>query len=193
MWFGLWSAGFLLLLAALFKKLKSTESIIAALGVAFVGMMYTAPWPARPHPSPLIENRPIANVLPIPLKKDETRVHIDTTPSEIAKLYASKTEYQADLLVDGYKGKWIDVEGELRETTDDRNNATMTLIASYADRKTTNHTLMSLTFSKSKFESALSSIPTGANLAATCQFDRASRAGLLLTNCELRPLTPLPR
>lgn len=185
----------LFLLGLILKKFDiSLWWLMPALFLCLVVAFYTVPISQQLPTTPPGESHTPALPTIAPSPTPAVRIHLDTTPNEIAGLYATKTAYQADLVVGGYRGKWMDVEGELNETSADRfDPTTMTVLAFYGDRREKNHTLMSLTFSRSKFESALSSITKGAKLAATCQFDAASEAGVLLSNCELRPITPLPR
>jgi hypothetical protein len=159
-------------------------------GLSLLAAIYTFP---RSQPLPIAENRLTTPQTTPAATLPKARIHLDTNAGEIMNLYKSKTTYQADAVVSGYKGKWMNIDGEIANI---KSSDTQMRVFVYFDKKKQNHSLgslASLDFIRSKFESAISTMRGGDNIAATCEFNSADRSGLDLINCELTPPTPQSR
>ncbi|MEA2837680.1 MAG: hypothetical protein QOD89_2230 [Bradyrhizobium sp.] len=64
-------------------------------------------------PAALPLENPIPTSPTIPPVVSETRQFTDRTPSELMTLYEGRTPFQAETLIQPYKGKWIKVRGKV--------------------------------------------------------------------------------
>jgi len=139
--------------------------------------------PVRPQPKPTAAPRPMRTTgikLAPQRARDAERQFVDVTPGYLVGLFDSHTTWEADRLVADFVGKWIRVQGTVRDVS----KMGDAMYVQVREDATLNSVTTTMLF-RDSWSDRVSTLRRGDTIRAIGQIADADRLALRLDPCEL--------